>query len=234
MHIPRIYQTVTLQGGHTISLDKQASHHLKNVLRLKLKDSLIVFNGLGGEYHATLIDYNKAYIKEYIPIKNESPLLIHLGQSLCRNDKMDYIIQKSVELGVNQLTPIYTKRTEVKITEKKPQRWQNIIINACEQCGRNILPVMEKPKSMSQYIDAEKSVLKLILTPGQGVSLQELEASPSSVSLLIGPESGFDPEEVQKAIASGFQTIRLGPRILRTETAALAMISALQLKWGDF
>jgi 16S rRNA (uracil1498-N3)-methyltransferase len=243
MHIPRIYQASNLKVGDLFCLDNKASHHIANVLRLKEEAPIIIFNGFGGEFCATLKKYNKreafVQIETHIPKETESPLHIHLGQSICRNDKMDYIIQKAVELGVGEITPLLTKRTEIKLAtpdriDKRQQRWNDIVISACEQCGRNKIPPISNIKSLHSWFQPEKAELRFILTPHEGKTLSSYSEPVSSVCILVGPESGFDSQELELALKIGFQPLQIGPRILRTETAALAVISALQSKWGDF
>lgn len=234
MHIPRIYQNSDLHPGNSCILTTQASHHIINVLRLKIGDSFIIFNGLEGEYTATLLSKNTVHIEKYHKPEVESPLQIHLGQALCRHDKMDYIVQKAVELGVYSITPLITRRSENKFSDKRLERWERIIISACEQSGRTYLPKIEAAKPLSQWITTQASDVKLILTPKKSTDINQKKISPSSVSILIGPESGFEQGEVDNSIHSGFKPLTLGPRILRTETAALTAISVLQLAFGDF
>jgi 16S rRNA (uracil1498-N3)-methyltransferase len=244
MFIPRIYQTNIQQTDQSFSLDTEASHYVTHVLRLKVTDPLILFNGSGGEFHGQIESINKRVttisIQIYIIKSNESPLHISLGQSICRNDKMDYIIQKSVELGVNSISPLFTKRSEIKLSDneridKRVQRWKGIIISACEQCGRNKIPDIHQPENLASWLSSQTpSHKRFILTPDQGKTLADFSDPVSSVSVLIGPESGFENLEVKQAIDNGWEPLSLGSRVLRTETAALAVISALQLKWGDF
>jgi 16S rRNA (uracil1498-N3)-methyltransferase len=234
MYIPRIYQPSELLLGESFTLDAQASHHITNVLRLKNGASLILFNGFGGEYTATLLSKNTVHIEKHSEKNTESPVHIHLGQALCRNEKMDYVIQKAVELGVHSITPLISKRSENKISEKRLERWERIIISASEQSGRTYIPKIANPTSLYQWLSTESSDLKFILNPIKGLSINDFDNSPHSISILIGPESGFDEKEVDLAVNSGFQSLTLGPRILRTETAALATLSVLQSKFGDF
>jgi 16S rRNA (uracil1498-N3)-methyltransferase len=249
-YIPRIYQTHKLNPGELFFLDAKASHHITQVLRLKKGDPLVIFNGSDGEFSATLDSYTKreavVRIEKLFIREVESPLRIHLAQAICRNDKMDYIIQKAVELGVNTISPVSTKRSEIKLAtddriDKRLQRWKDIVISACEQSGRNQIPDINPLTPLSSWISSQTisdtSELRFILTPHAHHEKSTLSAYSepiSSVSILIGPESGFDPQEVEQALRMGFQPLQLGPRILRTETAALAAISTLQLKWGDF
>lgn len=240
MRIPRIYQSQRFNTGDTVSLDARVSHHIIRVLRLKENSPLIIFNGQGGEFSATIQSISKqtttVLVGSYSDRTAESPISIHLGQAISRGDKMDYILQKSVELGVSAITPLITLRSEVKLDkdrlEKRLQHWEGVIIHACEQSGRTQIPVLHPPQKLTDW--QPNSDLKLILNPHNGQSLKEFPDSISSVALLIGSEGGLDDQEIQALEKQDFLSLKLGPRILRTETASLAIISAIQYRWGDF
>ena len=241
MRIPRIYQPVSLKAGTVIELEKSASHHLTRVLRLRQGAQIILFNGRGGEYTASLnIDGKKVHasINQFIDINRESPLEITLLQGISKGDRMDFAIQKSVELGVRKIVPVICQRTVVNLQhdrlEKKIQHWQGIIINACEQSGRTQLPTLCPPVKFHDCLATEQAATRITLDPEADTRLQQLTPDGNSVALLIGPEGGLSGDEIAHAGNNNFQGIQLGPRILRTETAALATVAAIQQLWGDF
>lgn len=241
MRIPRIYQQAPLVSGETIELESSASHHLTKVLRLKNSDAITLFNGEGGEYSAHLQIENKktfAIIQQFHDINNESPLDITLLQGISKGERMDLAIQKAVELGVKRIIPIFCQRSVVNLkndrAEKKHQHWQGIVINACEQSGRCILPKLETPIKLVDYLGLDIDGYKLTLDPTAQQGINTLELSNGQITLLIGPEGGLTESEITQAASRGFKGITLGPRVLRTETAALACIAALQALHGDF
>jgi len=242
MSISRIFQPVELICGSEISLDRQASHHLAAVLRARPNDALTLFNGRGGEYKGviTLIDKKqvRVQINDHIAREVESPLELCLAQGISRGEKMDYTIQKAVELGVKKIIPLFTERCTVKLDEercaKRLQHWQSIIISACEQSGRNQIPELLLPMTLENSLRAVKADWYFVLSPKALSSLKEKPVQEQQrVVLLIGPEGGLSEEEVNLACQRGFLPLSLGPRILRTETAAVAAITALQCSFGD-
>lgn len=222
-------------------LSDDAFGHVIRVLRLKVGDEITFFNGDGNDYQATLTEVNKkqakADIKSTAIISNESPLNIHLGQGISRGDRMDFTLQKSVELGVNSITPLFTERCGVKLNaerlEKKRQQWQKIVISACEQSGRSVVPQVRQPMALQEWLDEATQALKINLHPRANHSIMGLPLSCERVRLLIGPEGGLTDEEIELAGAANYTEVLLGPRVLRTETAALTAITALQCKFGD-
>lgn len=240
MGIPRIYQADPLHSGSELVLSREAIAHLIRVLRLPLGATFRVFNGEGGEYQAKIISLEKnkviAKVGECIRQDNESALTIHLGQGVSRGEKMDYTIQKAVELGVTKITPLITERCNVKLSterwEKRLQHWRAIVIAACEQCGRNKLPTIAAPTSLGSWLKLQVGC-KLLLNPHASQKLSDLNLAVTEISLLIGSEGGLDPAEISLAQQQGFVNLRLGPRILRTETAAVAAIAVLQNRFGD-
>lgn len=242
MRIPRIYQPGTLIPQSTLQLVEQAAKHVQQVLRLTPGAELILFNGEGGEYSANIIEINKRIVKvvlgDHIEREVESPVKIHLVQAISRGEKMDFTMQKAVELGITHITPLLTERSQFKLisdrSEKKLAHWRAVIISACEQCGRNQIPVVDEPISLSNWLAESHPGLKLVLHPGTNQSLAAIKLVPEQVILLVGSEGGFSEVEIKSIMAEGFQSIALGPRILRTETAAMAAISAIQTLWGDF
>jgi 16S rRNA (uracil1498-N3)-methyltransferase len=241
MRIPRIYHPDIIKVATTIILSDAAAKHVNQVLRLETGAQLTLFNGKGGEFSATIMQINKRSVEvligEYSPREVESPLQIHLAQAISRGEKMDFTIQKAVELGVTQITPLLTERCAIKLTpdrwEKKHAHWQAVIISACEQSGRNSIPVIHPPIEISKWLGKDQSGLKCVLHPGASHSLSSLPKT-NEVTLLVGSEGGLSENELNSASSQQFLPIAIGPRILRTETAALAVISVLQSCWGDF
>ena len=245
----RFYHPAEISIEQLIELSVENKHHAARVLRLKKGDSITLFNGHGGEFSAHIEDISKSsttvLIEAYHDINCESPLDITLAQAICVNEKMDWIIQKAVELGVTCIQPVSTVRSFVHLSDerssKRLQHWQKIIISACEQCGRNhlpqILPLILLPEWLSNKKATQSSHdLNLMLSTTATESLRNIPQPPASthIALLIGPEGGFTQEEEVAILHTGFIPVRLGKRILRTESAALAAISALQTLWGDF
>lgn len=251
MRNPRIYQNTLLAEQSLITLDDDAFGHLIRVLRLPEGSPITLFNGDGADYAAELTHINKksaqALILSATPKLSESPLNIHLGQGISRGDKMDFTLQKSVELGVNTITPLFTERCGVKLNkerlDKKIEQWQKIVISACEQSGRSIVPIVKAPMQLNDWLNEATQALKINLHPKAQHSIMSLpfdtlpiNALPLNkkrVRLLVGPEGGLSDEEINFANQANFIDVLLGPRILRTETAALTAITALQCRFGD-
>lgn len=242
MRIPRIYHPDSLQESAIVTLSDNAVRHVITVLRLNLGAKVIFFDGHGGEYHAELIAISKKQVQAKIfkhnQIDLESPLKIHLGYGMARGEKIDFVIQKAVELGVDIITPLFTERCGVKLTEerseKRLQHWQAIMISACEQCGRNVLPRLNAPIELSKWLSQCSDKTRLVLNHRAVKSFQNIKISGQSLTLLIGPEGGLTEDEVKCAESFQFSSVSLGPRVLRTETAAIAAIAAAQCCWGDF
>ena len=250
MRNPRIYQAQLFNVGQIQPLSEDAFGHVVRVLRLKEGDCITLFNGMVEEnehqqgyfeYQANLCNVSKKLADIEIISKNvvvnESPLNIHLGQGISRGERMDFTLQKSVELGVNTITPIFTERCGVKLTgerlEKKREQWQKIVISACEQSGRCTVPLVEPAIYLDEWLKQETSALKLNLHPKAQHSIMNLPIENKRVRLLIGPEGGLSDNEIAQANTAGFHDVLLGPRVLRTETAALTAITALQCRYGD-
>ena len=243
----RFYHPSPLKLKQKINLSVTATHHASHVLRLKVEDKIILFHNDSFDYAAIICKINKKNIEVYVSTKNKNDthpsINFRLLQSLCSNEKMDWIIQKSVELGVNSIVPIYSDRSIIKLkgvrVEKKLLHWRQIIISACEQSGRSSLPEICYPQTLDKYLGSSskdmKKSLKLILSPKQNNTLKSIaRSSPESIDIMIGPEGGFTEQEIKHAIKEKFIPISLGPRVLRTETAPLAILSLLQYKYGDF
>lgn len=240
MRIPRIYTPQALLDNTSVTLEAGASQHLARALRLQVGDELTLFDGGDGEFPAviTRVERKQVVVETGTRRDNsvESPLAIHLGIALSRGERMDWVVQKATELGVNAVTPLFTARSEVKLAgeraEKKIRHWQQIAISACEQCGRNRLPVIRPLARLDDWLDNTVAQRKLVLHH-RGPAVQHAVGQPDSVALLIGPEGGLSPEEIRDAEKAGYSALRLGPRVLRTETAPLAAIAILQAQWGD-
>ena len=240
----RFYHPSPLELKQKIHLSNKVAHHATHVLRLRTDDKIILFHNDLYDYSAVITDINKKTVKVYIDsrFKNQKNPTIHLRlfQSLSSSEKMDWIIQKSVELGVGSIIPMYSKRSNIKLqgsrAEKKLSHWQQVVISACEQSGRSSLPKISLPKKIEECLNQENANhLKLILSPKEKNNLQSINnSSVKKIDIMIGPEGGFAEEELNQAIKSHFVPIGLGPRILRTETAPLSILSILQYKYGDF
>ena len=240
----RFYHSSPIELKQKIHLSNQAAHHATHVLRLKTKDKIILFHNDLYDYSAVITQINKKKVEVYIDSKfeNQKNPTIHLRlfQSLSSSEKMDWIIQKSVELGVSSIITMYSKRSNIKLqgsrAEKKLSHWQQVVISACEQSGRSSLPKISLPKKIEECLNQENANnLKLILSPKEKNNLQSINnSSVKNIDIMIGPEGGFAEEELNQAIKSNFVPIGLGPRILRTETAPLSILSILQYKYGDF
>ncbi len=241
MRIPRIYHPDLISVDQQISLTSEASNHLINVLRVQAGQALVLFNGDNNEYPAELVVANKRKCEVIIDAKLsltvESPLKIHLGQGVSRGDRMDLVIQKAVELGVDEITPVVTERCGVKLNaerwQKKVLQWQKLIASSCEQCGRNQLPKIHPAIPLADWISQSTKKLRITLHPRAIRGVKGLSLPNAGVRLLIGPEGGFSDSEIYATEQAGFQTFHMGPRILRTETAAIAAIASLQSIHGD-
>ncbi|MFT3929393.1 MAG: 16S rRNA (uracil(1498)-N(3))-methyltransferase [Spongiibacteraceae bacterium] len=243
MRCPRIYtpQSLASNADAPIALDADAAHHVARVLRMQSGDALKLFNGDGAEYSASIVSVDKKSVYVAIESKStidrESPLAIHLGIAISKGERMDWVIQKATELGVAEITPLQTERVEVRLNnereEKKLSHWQAIAIAACEQSQRNRIPVIHSPQSLSNWLDSVQSDVKFVLHHRSEVNLAANAEKPQSVALLIGPEGGLSDSEITLAEKKSFAPLRLGPRVLRTETAPLAALSVLQFLWGD-
>ena len=240
MRIPRIFTTQELQINANIQLEPGPSQHLSRALRMKPGDNIILFDGTGGQYPATISTLGRtsvvAITADFDPVERESGLSVHLGIALSRGERMDWIVQKATELGVSAITPLRTERTEVRLSgeraEKKLRHWQQIATSACEQCGRNRLPDIQPTQNLAQWVNVVEADARLVLHHRANSARMDA-TSPSSIALLVGPEGGLSPGEITAAEQAQFLSLQLGPRILRTETAPLAAIAILQGRWGD-
>jgi 16S rRNA (uracil1498-N3)-methyltransferase len=243
MRIPRVHVAQPLQSGHDVLLPEQAGEHIARVLRLERGHPLILFNGDGCEYDATLASLaRRAVSAEVVAVRTvdrESPLPLTLAQGIARGEKMDWILQKATELGIARIVPIVTERTEVKLDEERAERrmlhWTQVIAGACEQSGRARLPLLDPPQRLDRWLGglAADASLRLALLPDGDVVARALPTMTHGATLCVGPEGGFSENDVTMLRQSGFLGLRLGPRILRTETVGIAALAALQALQGD-
>ncbi|WP_434525592.1 16S rRNA (uracil(1498)-N(3))-methyltransferase [Photorhabdus asymbiotica] len=241
MRIPRIYHPELLSSSTEIYLSDEAANHVGRVLRMSHGQQLQLFDGSNQIFNAEITEASKKSVKVHISnstlADNESPLNLHLGQVISRGEKMEFTIQKSVELGVNTITPLISERCGVKLDgdrlTKKLQQWQKIAIAACEQCCRNRIPEIRPVMQLEQWCAENDGSLKLNLHPRANQSINTLPLPVEKVRLLIGPEGGLSTDEIAMTANHQFTDILLGPRVLRTETTALTAITALQVRFGD-
>lgn len=239
----RFYHPEKLSPGAIASLTPNAATHASRVLRMQVGDKAILFNGDGNDYlcELTLVKKSEviAKVKSIHKVSSESPLKIRLAQAISSGDRMDFTIQKAVEMGVTTIQPIASQRSVVKLSgeraEKRREHWQNVVISACEQSGRALIPEVLPPLPLSNWLGQNPAAgMRVTLSPTATQTLHELSKPTGEICLLIGAEGGLTDEEINLAAAHGFIPVRLGSRILRTETASLAAIAAIQTLWGDY
>ena len=232
---PRVYLDAPLQQPGEVSLDNASAHHLARVLRLREGDALTVFNGRGGEWHAQFVGKRRVRLVQFDAVERESPLRILLVQGVSSGDRMDYTVQKAVELGVAAIQPLLTKRGVVRLegirASARVDHWKRIAIAACEQCGRNRIPEVLPVIHFNEYRPGGSETSLLLSAEGRSIREMKIE---NAATLAAGPEAGFAPEEQAALERAGFVKASLGPRVLRTETAALAALAALNALRGDF
>jgi 16S rRNA (uracil1498-N3)-methyltransferase len=242
MRLTRVFIDAPLEPGTRITLEGNAASHLTRVLRLRVGASLALFNGQGGEYSASIDKAHGGSVTVAIgaasAIERESPLELTLAQGVSRGERMDLVVQKATELGVSRLVPLLTERGVVRLDAQQAQRklnhWRAVAIAACEQCGRNRLPELAPPVALGDFLRAAPGEgARLLLSPAATATLRDLPRPLAGVTVLIGPEGGLAEAEESAAAAAGYQALRLGPRVLRTETAAIAALAAIQLELGD-
>lgn len=237
---PRIHVDTELAADTELTLPEGAARHVAAVLRLREGATLTLFDGRGHEAAAVIVEATRkrvvARVDKVVLGRGESPLAVHLGQAISKGDRMDYAIQKAVELGVAAITPLYTEHGDVRLKGEREARklahWQGVAISACEQCGRASVPTVHAPQSLGAWLQARDEALRLVLHPATESSWQTAE-SVASAALLIGPEGGLSAPEVDQAGQAGFMSLTLGPRVLRTETAPVVALTLLQHHFGD-
>ena len=239
----RFFCPPPIVAGAEIALPSSAAHHAARVLRLRVGDAVTLFDGEGGEYGAQIARVTPRAVTlrvvERRAIERESPLSITLVQALVSAERMDYAIQKAVELGAAAVAPVASSRSVARLdggrAHRRVEHWRQIVIAACEQCGRNRLATVHPPCGLGEWLRRpSKAGLRLLLAPGATNSLADLPAPKGAIELLVGPEGGLAPDEETAAYDAGFRGVRLGPRMLRTETAGPAMLAAMNALWGDW
>jgi 16S rRNA (uracil1498-N3)-methyltransferase len=241
MRVTRLFLDHTLNVGERYRLDERVAHHVSKVLRLRANASLVVFNGHGGEYlaHLEQDDRRSMHVRvdEFVDICRESPVAVTLAQGLARGERMDFVIQKGVELGVDRIDPVATKHSAVRLSGERAERrhahWQNVATHACEQSGRNEIPRIAKLQDFGTWLQGAGEGLRIALDPTSTTLMSDVGNGARAVTVLVGPEGGLSEEELLQAERAGFVRVGFGPRILRTETAALAAIVAVQIRFGD-
>jgi 16S rRNA (uracil1498-N3)-methyltransferase len=241
MRLTRVYVDAPLASGMRVTLQGSAAGHLTRVLRLRVGEALTVFNGAGGEYAASIEHAHAGRVAvaigELRAIERESPLTLTLAQGVSRGERMDLVVQKATELGASGVAPVLAERSVVRLTAQQAERrlnhWRAIAIAACEQSGRNRLPAIASPVSLKDFLRTSDGSMRLVLSPAATATLADLPRLVSAVTVLIGPEGGLAEAEQEAAVAAGFKPVRLGPRVLRTETAAIAALTLLQREFGD-
>ncbi len=244
MSAPRFYCPPPLPRDSGHELPPEAAHHASRVLRLRAGNAIRIFDGLGNALDATIgsIEGKRVMLDNLQPLaeQREPALRIVLAQAMSTSEKMDWVVQKATELGAAEFVPVQTRRSVAKLVgpraAKRAEHWHNVAISACEQCGRNTLPQLHQPQELDTWLEATRLApgSKFILLPEGTGKLQSQPVPQTRVTLLIGPEGGFTDDEADAAQRACFVPVLLGPRVLRTETAAVAGIAALQTLWGDF
>lgn len=243
MKLTRVYVDAPVSPGKRLVVAGSAANHIARVLRLRSGDALTVFDGSGGEFGARVEEFRKdtvvVSVEEHRALDRESPLSLTLAQGISRGERMDWILQKATELGASRIVPVFTKRSVVRLddkqAERKLQHWRAIAVSACEQCGRNRLPEVLTPIDFFDVLPASflPGETRLLLSPTGDLRIDDLDNVGKGITVLIGPEGGLEDVEHESAVAAGFKPVRLGPRVLRTETAAIAALTIIQRYFGD-
>ncbi len=243
MSLNRLFISTEIQPGQELNLDEDQARYIGRVLRLRTGDQLTVFNGQGGEFSATAQSIRKSaavlLIGKHSDSNTESSLKVHLVQSISRGERMDFVMQKATELGVKRISPVVSEYGVVKLDTKRAAKrrdhWQGVAESACEQSGRTRPPLIDPPMDLNAWFGSrtKETNTDLLLRSGAATALAAVPTPVSKVCLLIGPEGGFSDSEYDDAELAGFNAVSLGPRILRTETAAIAAITIVQSQWGD-
>jgi 16S rRNA (uracil1498-N3)-methyltransferase len=241
MRKTRVYTKSVLAIQTIVTLHDEAAHHLGTVLKARPGDTVILFNGTGGCYESEILSIERKAISlrplQFNPADHESPLKLTLAQGISRGQHMDYTVQKAVELGVSSIVPLFTEFSNVRLEEERARKrrdhWEKIITAACEQSGRNRLPVLYDAMPLNEWVRTESASLRLLMHPEGGQGLAELTRNTGDITLLCGPEGGLSQKEIEYSLTCGYQKVSVGPRILRTETAAVAAIAVCQALRGD-
>jgi 16S rRNA (uracil1498-N3)-methyltransferase len=244
MRLTRVYVGQPLATSSRVTLEGAAANHIRRVLRLAPGAALTLFDGRGGEYEARIEGLRKdavlVIVNQHQAVERESPLAITLAQSVSRSERMDLVVQKATELGVTRIVPVLTERTVVRLdaaqADSRVRHWRAIAVGACEQCGRNTVPQIAPPLALPVFLRSvvagDAQGIRIILSPGGNLRIRDLDAGRGLI-LLIGPEGGLSEPEHSAAADAGFRALSLGPRVLRTETAAIAALAAIQQRLGD-
>jgi len=240
MRLTRVFVDGELQPGQRLTVAGSAGNHIVRVLRARVGEQLTVFNGRGGEFGAAIEEIRRdtvlLSVLEHRDTERESAFELTLAQGISRGDRMDWVVQKATELGVARIVPLFTQRSVVHLDEKqaakKVQHWQGIAVAACEQCGRNVVPAIDTPIEVYQMLEKGASGTGLLLSPEAPQRLADVQVA-GRATVLIGPEGGLAQVEQDAALRAGFTAVRMGPRVLRTETAAVCALTLLQQKFGD-
>jgi 16S rRNA (uracil1498-N3)-methyltransferase len=242
VRLSRVYCEAALEPGAEVSLPASAANHVARVLRLRAGAPVVAFNGSGSDYACEIIavqgDRVRVRVGEAAEGRHESPLAVTLVQAVSRGERMDLTLQKATELGVRAVIPVLSARSIVRLDQRqaaaKLRHWQAVVTSACEQSGRSMLPQVHAPLDLACYLaESARDGLRLVPSPGASESLAGLGVAPTQVELLVGPEGGFEESELLGAERAGFRPVRLGPRVLRTETAGIVALAVLQALWGD-
>jgi len=242
VRLSRVYCDAALVAGTEVALPSSAANHVARVLRLRTGAPLVAFDGSGRDYRCEILAVEgkrvRVRVGESAVGRRESPLAVTLVQAVSRGERMDLTLQKATELGVCAVVPVFSTRSVVRLDERqaaaKLRHWQAVVTSACEQCGRSVLPRVHAPLDLGRYLaESPRDGLRLVPSPGAPESLAGLADKPERVELLVGPEGGFEESELLSAERAGFRPVRLGPRVLRTETAGMVALAVLQALWGD-
>jgi 16S rRNA (uracil1498-N3)-methyltransferase len=242
MRLTRVHVDADLQAGQRLTVEGAAGNHIARVLRLRTGDTLTLFNGQGGEYGGSIEEIRRdtvvVSVLERREMERESPFQLTLAQGISRGERMDWVVQKATELGVWRIRPLFTERSVVQLDERqaarKIQHWRSIAVAACEQSGRNRVPEITQPVGLYEMLEHHTpGGTALLLSPGAPLRIADIASAAAHATVLIGPEGGLADVEQAAAIKSGFTPVRLGPRVLRTETAAVCALTLLQQKFGD-
>lgn len=243
MRQTRLYLEGQYGSGSELQVDADKAHYLSRVLRLRVGDAIVIFNGTGEQFSASITALQRSgarlAVHDALAASTESDFKLHLAQGISRGDRMDFVVQKATELGVKRITPLLTERGVVKLTadraEKRRQHWQKIATSACEQSGRVRMPLVDAPTRLDAWLGdkTKQADSDILLQPGATNALATIDVPATKVCILIGPEGGFSDAEYAMMAAAGFRAVSLGPRVLRTETAAVAALAILQARCGD-